>query len=298
MDGVRRHTFLPVLTALLMLGLLLGVTGCAGEGPSGTTGTSAVPTTAGPTTTVAGAPTLTVQDALKVESGTVVSVVGALIVTYGETDGESGGAGVPGEPSMILTSALAESYPPQAGGPVMQVVGLDLDDLVGLTSTLGQPDVVQATWSDYWLVLPGRIVEGVLEVQGTPGIIRAITPELRLRFSMVSEPLRSGDVEWFAFDVRNETGADVVLTFGSGQDGDVVLSQGGEEKYRWSEGTLFTEALRTITLAPGQTHRVVLNDSLDVPPGMYDLKAWIAATATVSGQEIQFPALEGTVQVY
>jgi len=295
---IRKRTFPAVVAILLMLGIVAGTAGCAEDGSDGATSASAVSTTAGPTTTTADLPTLTVQDALGAESGTVAQVVGALIVTYGEADGGAGGAAGQGEPFMILTSALAESYPPQAGGPLMEVVGLDLEDLVGLTSTVGQADVAQATWSDYWLVLPGRIEEGVLEVQGTPDVIRAVTPELRSRFSAVSEPLRSGEVEWFAFDIRNETDTDVVLTFGSGQDGDVVLSQEGAERYRWSEGILFTEAVREITVSPGQSHRVVLNDSLDVPPGMYDLKAWIAATASISGREIQFPALEATVQVY
>lgn len=291
---MRKQRYLAALVGLMVLTVSLGVVACGDDGGDGnggtpTSSTGSVSTTASPTTTVAGPPVMTVQDALKAESGTVARVVGALIVTYGEA--------AETEPTMILTTAVGESYPPVAAGPSMPVKDLDLEQLVGLSSTEGQPDVALATWSDYWVVLQGTIVDGMLEVTALPSIIQAITPELRLRFSVVSEPVDSGDVEWFAFDLRNEAATTVDLTFSSGQQAEVVLSQDGVEKYRWSEGTLFTESIETVTLEPQQTFHVILNDSVDVAPGSYDVTAYLTATATSGGKEIQLPALEGPLHV-
>ena len=47
----------------------------------------------------------------------------------------------------------------------------------------------------------------------------------------------------------------------------MVLSQDGVEKYRWSEGLLFTEAIKTVALQPGEVYPVAIYDTLDVPAG-------------------------------
>ena len=160
-----------------------------------------VSTTSGPTTTAEGPAVITVQEALSAQGP--VRVVGAIIATYPD-DGTTGGGADPGEPTIVLTTAMAESYPPQPGGPTIAVTGLDLDDLVGLSTTVGEVDVAPATWTNYWLVLEGTVTDGTLKVTATPTVIQAITPELLIRFSVVTEPLVSGASEWFAFDVRNE----------------------------------------------------------------------------------------------
>ncbi len=292
---MRKRGHLPVVVGLLALMAFMGFAGCAGDEPVvGTDTTAAASTTAPPTTVVEGPRIVTVQEAIAAEGP--VRVVGALIAVYPE-DGTGGGGGDPGEPTLVLTSALAESYPPQPGGPTMEVIGLDLDDLVGLSTTVGQTDVAPLTWTNYWMVLEGNVTDGVLEVTDTPAIMQVTTPDVRVRFAVAGPPLTSGDSEWWALDVRNEGQKPLDLTFATGQEAEVVLSQAGVEKYRWSAGMLFTEAIKTVTLQPGEVYPVVINDSLDVPPGRYDLAAFITATATVDGQEVLLPAVEGPVDV-
>jgi hypothetical protein len=52
-----------------------------------------------------------------------------------------------------LCSALAESFPPQCGGPSLLVNGLDLETVAGLTT---EGDV---SWTDHTIILEG-IVDG------------------------------------------------------------------------------------------------------------------------------------------
>jgi hypothetical protein len=108
----------------------------------------------------------------------------------------------------------------------------------------------------------------------------------------------SGNFEWWAFDVRNEGEKPLDITFGNGQEAEVILSQEGIEKYRWSADKLFTEAIKTVTLQPGELYSVSISDTLDVPPGRYDLEAYLTATAAVEGEEVLLPALEGEVDVF
>jgi hypothetical protein len=69
----------------------------------------------------------------------------------------------------------------------------------------------------------------------------------------------------------------VTMTFASGQDGEVVLLQGGTERYRWSQGRAFTQAIRSEDLAPGEQLSFTLDDTLPVEPGSYDLVATVAS---------------------
>jgi hypothetical protein len=102
---------------------------------------------------------------------------------------------------------------------------------------------------------------------------------------------------WWAFDVTNTGQAPVDLTFTSGQRGDVVLSEGGVEKYRWSDGKAFTEASER-TLQPGKSLPVVLNDTLAAPPGDYDLAAMVTASIGESGVGTALPGLETTLTIH
>jgi hypothetical protein len=292
---MKKSGYYLAVVGLLVVALSIGLGGCGDDEPGGGSSTTVgVSTTAGPTTTAEGPAVVTVHEALSAQGP--VRVVGAIIATYPD-DGTAGGGTDLGEPTIVLTTAMAESYPPQPGGPYIPVTGLDLNDLVGLTTTVGDADVAPVTWTNYWLVLEGTVSDGTLEVTATPAVIQAVTPELLIRFSIVTDPLVSGDSEWFAFDVRNKTEESLDLTFSSGQEVEVVLSQGGVEKYRWSEGVLFTEAIETVTLGPGEVYPVNIYDTFDVPAGRYDLTATIMATATANGEEVQLPALEGVVDV-
>lgn len=100
-------------------------------------------------------------------------------------------------------------------------------------------------------------------------------PALSLRHT---EPLRSGAPVRWTLVVANGGGAAVDLVFPSGRDGDVVLRQGGAERYRWSAERFFTQGVRTVRVEAGAGATFVLDDGpLRVPPGTYELVASLAA---------------------
>jgi|AntRauTorcE11898_2_1112593.scaffolds.fasta_scaffold16077_3 hypothetical protein len=80
----------------------------------------------------------------------------------------------------------------------------------------------------------------------------------------------------------------VELTFTDGQTIEVVASREGAEVWRYSDGRMFTQALRFETVVPGEQ----LSESVawsKPPAGTYDVRAWLCtngvdceATATVS----------------
>jgi hypothetical protein len=79
----------------------------------------------------------------------------------GEVTVEGALIAIEGEP-VRLCSAILESYPPQCGRPSIEVRGLDLDSLDGLSSTRQGEDVVPARWSDRPTRVTGTIEDGVL----------------------------------------------------------------------------------------------------------------------------------------
>src|SRR4030042_2316216 len=87
------------------------------------------------------------------------------------------------ESQVVLASALLESYPPQAGGAVLQVKGLELTALVGLKSTAAHSGMAEVTWSDHPVVLEGKVKGGVLEVKTLPRVVEGVTAEVQVRFS-------------------------------------------------------------------------------------------------------------------
>ncbi len=230
---------------------------------------------------------LTVEQALASESGETVKVSGAIVATGRDTDEE-----------IVLASVLLESYPPQAGGAILPTKGLDLESLVGLSSTIDQPDLAPVTWSDYWVVLEGVIVNGVLEVQGTPRVVETTFGDVHVRFSLVSEPLMTGTTVWWAFDLENTGMEPLDLSFSSGQRADVVLSRGGVEEYRWSADKAFTEAIETVTIAPGEALPIAMNDVLGAAPGEYDLVASVTGMLGGEGTGQPLPALTTVVTVF
>lgn len=211
---------------------------------------------------------LTIEEALADESGWPIQVRGEIVAT---------------ETGVVLASGLLESYPPQAAEPSLSVKNLNTDSLVGLSSTAARPEFARVTWSDYPVTLVGIIEDGVLNVRSIPRLVEDTSNGLRIRFSPVPELLVAGEPAWWVFDVANSGTDPVDLIFASGQKGEIVLAQDGVEKYRWSEGKAFTQAIKTVTLAPGGTLPVVLNDTIRVIPGDYDLTATITAFSALSG---------------
>ncbi len=57
----------------------------------------------------------------------------------------------------------------------------------------------------------------------------------------------------FTFMATNASDAPLELTFPTGQSFDFVVMENGRELWRWSEDRMFTQAIRTETLAPGET---------------------------------------------
>ena len=161
---------------------------------------------------------LSIESALASEPGSYVSVRGSLLATGGAP-----------EQKILLASGLAESYPPQAGQPSLSVEGLDLDDIVGLTSTTDQPGVSPATWSDFSVVLTGTISDGVLKVKDVPEVFEASAGGVRVRFSVPNGPVKATESVWWTFDVGGEGSTPLRVTFSSGLRAEVVLSQGGVE---------------------------------------------------------------------
>lgn len=57
----------------------------------------------------------------------------------------------------------------------------------------------------------------------------------------------------FLLQVTNASEEPVGLVFPSGQTYDFAVRQGGRELWRWSDGMGFTQAIRNVTVAPGET---------------------------------------------
>lgn len=57
----------------------------------------------------------------------------------------------------------------------------------------------------------------------------------------------------FTLQVTNTSAQPVTLQFSSGQSYDFTVRDGSTEVWRWSGEMMFTQALRSETLAPGQT---------------------------------------------
>lgn len=223
---------------------------------------------------------LSIDQALKVENSQTVKVEGTLIAT---------------PERMVLASVVLESYPPQAGGSTLVLEGLDLASVVGLSSTAGQPDMAEVTWSDFPLVLEGAMSDGTLQVTGIPPVVETVAGSARVRFSPGSEPQLLDGIVWWVFEVTNTSGAAFDLTFPSGQMGDLVFSQGGAEKYRWSIDKTFLQSVQVHTLQPGASMTFVLTDTLVLAPGVYDVKATVAASAGPEDSGTSLPEIETTI---
>ncbi|WP_420126677.1 BsuPI-related putative proteinase inhibitor [Longimicrobium sp.] len=65
--------------------------------------------------------------------------------------------------------------------------------------------------------------------------------------------VEAGDTVILTLQVTNPSAAPVAFTFPSGQSYDFAIRAGGAEVWRWSADRGFTQAVRTVTLAPGET---------------------------------------------
>lgn len=86
------------------------------------------------------------------------------------------------------------------------------------------------------------------------------------------------------FRVTNAGDRPVELEFRSGQPAEFVVTSDGEEVWRWSNGRMFTQALWSETVAPGDS--VTYDGRWDDPaPGEYEAIATLeAANADVEAR--------------
>jgi hypothetical protein len=65
--------------------------------------------------------------------------------------------------------------------------------------------------------------------------------------------VQTGDTVAFTLQVTNPSAAPLSFAFPSGQSYDFAVRAAGGEVWRWSADRGFTQAVRTLTLAPGET---------------------------------------------
>lgn len=115
-------------------------------------------------------------------------------------------------------------------------------------------------------------------------------PQMVLSVALEPDPPVAGQPVTWMLTVRNDGSEATTLTYGSGQRGDVVLTNAGNEAYKWSAGRSFTQSVTEQEMAPGQEveHRLE-EQALSVAPGEYELVATLAAEPRVepSRQQVQ-----------
>jgi hypothetical protein len=88
----------------------------------------------------------------------------------------------------------------------------------------------------------------------------------------------AGDSVHLVLQVSNAGSAPVALTFGSGQTFDFAVARDGRELWRWSADRSFTQAVREVSIAPGETRRY---EATWRPPagthGALTARGWLSA---------------------
>lgn len=88
------------------------------------------------------------------------------------------------------------------------------------------------------------------------------------------DDLVAGEPVTWRLTITNPTDEDVTYGFPTAQQGEVTLRDGDVERYRWSDGMVFAQALTELTVPAGEEVTVELGGgSLDVEPGDYRLEA-------------------------
>lgn len=89
-----------------------------------------------------------------------------------------------------------------------------------------------------------------------------------------------GDRVRLVLQVTNTSGSPVPLEFSSGQTHDFAVLQGGREVWRWSADQMFTQALQSRTVSPGET---LTWEAEWVPPA--GLSGELTAVGTLTAME-------------
>lgn len=87
----------------------------------------------------------------------------------------------------------------------------------------------------------------------------------------------------FRYEVSNDGDDAVPITFRSGQTAEVTVMSDEEQVWSSSEGQMFTQAIREVTLDPGEsvTSTTVWSDP---PPGSFEARAELAAEPRITAR--------------
>jgi len=196
------------------------------------------------------------------DEGTDVRVAGILFIT---------------PDSIRLCESIMESYPPQCGDPSVELTGLTGEDVVGLSRPT-EPDLADVVWSDFPVSVFGTVQGDSVAVTAVDQTFWESSRDgVLVRLSFQPDPLVvAGAVAW-VMDVTNERAEPLDLSFSTGQNAEVELSADEVVAYRWSDEMMFTQAFRTVTLAPGERYGAILPGTLMVEPGEYSATGWFVA---------------------
>lgn len=112
---------------------------------------------------------------------------------------------------------------------------------------------------------------------GQVGVLVGDLDQGSVEATAAPDPPVAGESVVWSFAVTNTSAEPLTLTFPSGQRADIVLSDEGEEVYRWSEGRVFTQAIEDVTVDAGETVTFDLESTLDIGPGTYELTATLTS---------------------
>jgi hypothetical protein len=141
-----------VATTAATIMTALGLAACGGSDPEATP----PPTQAEPPASTPSAAAPTPGGGLSIQEAINSTLAGPLMV--------KGFVVAHGQGAVQLCSALAESYPPQCGGPALEVIGLDLATVEGLSRDETSPD---RAWTETEISLLGNVEDGSITVSET-----------------------------------------------------------------------------------------------------------------------------------
>jgi hypothetical protein len=200
------------------------------------------------------------------------AIGGAPLLTPGEAEGRNGLVAIqgflwarPADGDFRLCETALESFPPQCGEPAIVLGGVDVTQIAGIDFSQN------VFWAD-GVRARGELTDDTLAVEAIE--LNSTDEASGLRFRMlVPIEVAAGPVDFVAL-VTNGSPEPAGLRFTNGQSADVVLrdTETGATVYSWSAGRGFDEAIRDLTVEPGETLRFVLDEAaLPLEPGVYDL---------------------------
>lgn len=110
----------------------------------------------------------------------------------------------------------------------------------------------------------------------SPPLAETSTDRLRLDVVTDPDPLVTGQPATFDLVVTNDSQQPALLTFDTTQRGDLGVSTGDVEVYRWAERRAFAQEPYRVEFEPGQTATFALDvEPLPLAPGEYEMLATV-----------------------